>query len=67
MKEALARTSRTLALIWEYGIQTYQGLCLLFADNESELDDRNNRVRRLERKVLDRKKYNIAIAGSIFS
>lgn len=54
MKEAQARTSRAIARIREYGIETYQSIRWLFADNEDELDELNNRVKRLEESILER-------------
>lgn len=54
MKEAPARTSRAIARIREYGIGTFQGIYWLFADNGEELDELNNRVERLERRVSER-------------
>lgn len=54
-EEALGRTSRVLARIRQYSIETYQAIRLLFTDRESELDDLNERVRELENRVSDRK------------
>lgn len=55
MKEAPARTSRVIARIREYGIETYQGVYWLFKENETELDAINEKTRELERIVSDRK------------
>jgi hypothetical protein len=55
MREAPARTSRAIARMRKYSVQTYQAVCLLFKNSDTELDILNDRVREVEKRVSRRR------------